>query len=258
MLVLLLLFCVALCGCEDGDLGYSLNIGNAIDVFANYGDLSQVTQVVSADYEGEDARDASVPFSEKNLRVFLNVKSSFKYGDREGITGMEVLLCETFEDLLNVYFQNFKIEGTDKPWKAFMGDWIPDEIMRTFGIEYDANPENCCYVLVKLTKKHKTVEVKENLRGAVVKDYVAMAVNELNVSDASEVRRFMKSYGTHYIESYITGNSIYQVFKYKRGGYNMLRAYIRVRNLRPWIPDNLRFYFSSYYLKQVGDIRVSY
>ncbi|KAJ0172629.1 hypothetical protein K1T71_011768 [Dendrolimus kikuchii] len=249
----IVLFC-GLCNSEDGDLGYGLNIGNAIDVFANYGDLSQVTQVVSSDYEGEESKESIVPFSEKNIRVFVNVTSRITRG--EGITDMDVLLCETFEDLLNVYFRNFEIEGTDKPWKAFMGDWIKDEIMRTFGIEYDLKPDNCCYVLVKLTKKHRTVQL-DGLRGVGVKDYVKRAIDALNISDSSEVRRFMKSYGTHYIDSYVTGNFIYQVFKYKRTGYNMLKAYIRARTYRPSIPDNLRFYFSSYFLKQVGEIRIA-
>lgn len=42
-----------------------------------------------------------------------------------------------------------------------MGDWVIDEIMRTFGIEFDAKPDNCCYVLVKLVKSHKTVELDD-------------------------------------------------------------------------------------------------
>lgn len=90
-----------------------------------------------------------------------------------------------------------------------MGDWIHDEIMRTFGIEYDPKPD-CCYVLVKLTKVHKTVELG-NLDGVAVKDYVQRAIEDLNVTDTAEVRKFMKSYGTHYIDSYVTGNIIYQV-----------------------------------------------
>lgn len=90
-----------------------------------------------------------------------------------------------------------------------MGDWIHDEIMRTFGIEYDPKPD-CCFALVKLTKAHTTVAL-DDLQGVAVKDYVMRAIEDLNVSDTSEVRRFMKSYGTHYIDSYETGNIIYQV-----------------------------------------------
>lgn len=48
-----------------------------------------------------------------------------------------------------------------------------------------------------------------------------------------------------------------QVFKYKRRGFDMLRTYIGMRNSGRATPNNLRFYFSSYFLKQVGDIRVS-
>lgn len=254
LLFFVVLFCSVACDSEEDDLGYSLTIGNSIDVFANYGDLSQVTQVVSADYEGYDSREMIVPFNERNIRVFVNATSQATFSD--GITDMDVLLCETFEDLLNAYFRSFRIQGTDKPWKAFMGDWIHDEIMRTFGIEYDTKPDNCCFVLVKLTKRRKTEQLND-LNQVAVKDYVLRAVEDLNASSTAEVRRFMRSYGTHYIDSYVTGNFIYQVFKYKRTGFNLLRSYIRLRNSRKAKTDNLRFYFSSYFLKQVGDIRIA-
>lgn len=77
----------------------------------SYGDLSQVTQVISADYEGEDDTDPIIPFSEKNIRVFVNATSKKTKGDADGITNMELLLCETFEELLDAYFKNFNIEG---------------------------------------------------------------------------------------------------------------------------------------------------
>ncbi|XP_068623172.1 torso-like protein [Battus philenor] len=249
----LIFLCSGLCQSEETDLGYGLNIGNAIDVFANYGDLSQVTQVVSADYD-DDIPMHIEPFREKNIRLFLNVSSRQISGDT--MIDINILLCETFDDLLATYFENFRIEGTDKPWKAFLGDWIPDEIMRAFGIEYDPKPDNCCYVLVKLKKVHRSVQL-DSLKNASVRNYVKRAVDKLNISDTSEVRKFMKSYGTHYIDSYVTGNFIYQVFKYKRTGYNILRAYIRHRDTRHASSDNLRFYFSSYFLKQVGEIRIA-
>ncbi|KAL0879498.1 hypothetical protein ABMA27_003242 [Loxostege sticticalis] len=253
LLLYVVLICCGVCNSEEGDVGYDLNIGNTIDVFANYGDLSQVTQVVSADYE-DDGQEPIVPFSEKNLRVFANASSRSVVGG--SMSNMEIQMCDTFEDLLNTYFSNFKIEGTDRPWKAFMGDWVVDEILRTMGIMYDGKLENCCYVLVKWKKPHTSAQLDE-LTDVAVKDHVSRAINALNASDASEVRRFMKSYGTHYIDSYVTGNFIYQVFKYKRSGYNLLRAYIKVRNAQTNNSDNLRFYFASYFLKQVGDIRVA-
>lgn len=65
--------------------------------------------MVSADYEGYDSREEIVPFNERNIRVFLGVTS--RENTREGITDMDVLLCETFDDLLDAYFRNFRIQG---------------------------------------------------------------------------------------------------------------------------------------------------
>ncbi|XP_059061118.1 torso-like protein [Achroia grisella] len=248
---LFLIFSCDVCVSEKSDLGYGLNIGNAIDVFANYGDLSQVTQVVSADYEDEK-QEPTVPFSEKNIRVFTNATSS--EDNNEASSQMDILLCETFENLLDTYFSNFKIEGTDKPWKAFMGDWIFDEMLRTLGIIYDGKGDNCCYVLIKLTKIHKSVKL-DDLSQVTIKDYVETAIDELDFRDPIKVRKFMKSYGTHYIDSYVTGNFIYQVFKYKRNWFNILKA--KIRNARHTGSSNLRIYFSSIFLTQVGDIKIA-
>ncbi|CAH0397124.1 unnamed protein product [Chilo suppressalis] len=249
----LVLLCCSVCESEEGDVRYDLNIGNTIDVFANYGDLSQVTQVVSADYDDE-YQEPIVPFSEKNLRVFANASSHSVVGGT--MSKMNIQMCDTFDDLLNTYFANFKIEGTDKPWKAFMGDWVTDEILRTMGVIYNGWQDNCCYVLVKWTKPHTNAQL-DDLRDVAVKDHVGKAIEALNVSDTAAVRTFMRSYGTHYIESFLTGNFIYQVFKYKRSGYNLLRSYIKEKSSQQSSTDNLRFYFASYFLKEVGDIRVA-
>lgn len=69
---------------------------------------------------------------------------------------------------------------------------------------------NIINILFISGKQEKTVQL-DNLDGVTVKTYVTRAIDNLNVSDTSEVRKFMKSYGTHYIDSYITGNFIYQV-----------------------------------------------
>ncbi|XP_061717314.1 torso-like protein [Cydia pomonella] len=255
MFTVLFIIClrVAFSASDDSDLGYSLSIGNAINVFANYGDLSQVTQVISADYD-DDEDEFPEPFSEKNIKVFLNASSKETPG--EDRVEMNILLCETFDELLDGYFQNFQIEGTDKPWKAFMGDWIQDEIMRTLGIDVDLVRDNCCYVLLKLSKVHKTVKI-DSLDHVAVKSYVEKAMSAMNGSDVADIRKFMRSYGTHYIDSYVTGNFVYQVFKFKRYGYNMLRSYVRDRKHHTDNSDRLRSHFASNFLRQVGNIRIA-
>lgn len=68
-----------------------------------------MTQVISADYEDESLDDPIAPFSEKNIRIFVNTSS--KKTERNGITDIDVQLCETFDGLLDAYFKNFIIEG---------------------------------------------------------------------------------------------------------------------------------------------------
>ena len=62
---------------------------------------------MSADYE--DDTETVEPFREKNIKVFENVSSKESLGD--SMVDMNILLCESFEDLLTTYFQNFNIEG---------------------------------------------------------------------------------------------------------------------------------------------------
>jgi hypothetical protein len=40
---------------------------------------------------------------------------------------------------------------------------------------------------------------------------VAQEVEKVHVGDAASVMEFVRSFGSHYIESYVTGNSLYQV-----------------------------------------------
>lgn len=247
----------------DEELGFDLNIGNAINVFANYGDLCQVIRVISTEFDhdsDEDTTESSEKdtdtFAEKNLKVFKNatsyeVKISDSFDDM-----MDIVFCDTSEELFERYFEGFQIEGTNKSWKAFMGDWDTYEILKTFGI-YDISQDHCCYVLVKLAKTHETRQLAP-LINITLKDYIQRSVDELNANNTANIRQFMKEYGTHYIESYSKGNAIYQVFKYKRARYTSIKNDIRRRGRgKKWTEDTLRYYFSSFFLKQIGNIKVA-
>jgi torso-like protein len=42
-------------------------------------------------------------------------------------------------------------------------------------------------------------------------ELVQQEVEKVKVGDAASVNEFVRSYGSHYIASYVTGNSLYQV-----------------------------------------------
>ena len=44
-----------------------------------------------------------------------------------------------------------------------------------------------------------------------LEDFVAQEVEKVQVGDAASVTDFVRGFGSHYIASYVTGNSLYQV-----------------------------------------------
>lgn len=44
-----------------------------------------------------------------------------------------------------------------------------------------------------------------------LEDFVAEEVEKVQVDDAASVTDFVRSFGSHYIAAYVTGNSLYQV-----------------------------------------------
>jgi torso-like protein len=57
-------------------------------------------------------------------------------------------------------------------------------------------------VSAKLGPKDRKLEPEE---------LVQQEVEKVKVGDAASVNEFVRSYGSHYIASYVTGNSLYQV-----------------------------------------------
>jgi torso-like protein len=43
---------------------------------------------------------------------------------------------------------------------------------------------------------------------------VAREIDKIQIGDVTSVIRFIRKYGSHYIESYVTGNALYQVLKW--------------------------------------------
>jgi hypothetical protein len=44
-----------------------------------------------------------------------------------------------------------------------------------------------------------------------LEDFVTQEVDKVQVGDAASVIDFVRSFGSHYIASYVTGNALYQV-----------------------------------------------
>lgn len=130
----------------------------------------------------------------------------------EGDFHME--FCDNIHQLIQAYFRDFNFERLDKPWRAFTSSWAPETIARNLGINSSFVIKEHCYVLVRLSRFREIVKLDRIPNNINLADVVADEIDGIRVGDVDSVLLFIKKYGSHYIHSYVTGNSLYQVSFY--------------------------------------------
>lgn len=72
-----------------------------------------------------------------------------------------------------------------------------------------------CYVLIRVARHREiaTMPAIDKLlpEDILIEDAVKKQIDDIKVGDSSSVVEFIRSFGSHYITSFITGNSLYQV-----------------------------------------------
>lgn len=70
-----------------------------------------------------------------------------------------------------------------------------------------------CYVLVRVARHRETANLAAmDMESTDLHEPVAKQVASVSVGDSLSVIEFVRSFGSHYVTSYVTGNSLYQVF----------------------------------------------
>lgn len=62
-----------------------------------------------------------------------------------------------------------------------------------------------------LSRFRETAKLSDLPGNIGVEDVVYDAIQESTIGDTASIADFIRKYGSHYIASYITGNSLYQV-----------------------------------------------
>lgn len=184
-------------------------LGGAVNIFSRYGYLSISMQVVP-----RNDSDKWV-FREPTLDVFHNPvaapprpqgKSAAVF---EGDFHME--FCDNVRQLLQAYFRDFSFERLERPWKAFTGSWGKAAIARHLGINSSFITGDHCYVLVRVARFRESQKLSGPPDSLILDDTVTAEANNVTVGDTASVVRFIRNFGSHYIASFVTGNSLYQV-----------------------------------------------
>ncbi|XP_015602217.1 torso-like protein [Cephus cinctus] len=227
-------------------------LGGAVNVFSRYGYLSISMRVVP-----RNDTDTWI-FREPTLDVFRNPtaappRQQSKSAVFDGDFHME--FCDNIRQLLQAYFRDFTFEQLEKPWRAFTGSWSRSAIARHLGINASFITGEHCYVLVRVARFRESQKLREPVENLVLEEAVAREANNITVGDTVSVIQFIRNFGSHYIASYVTGNSLYQVFVYTPQVYMRIKERLKTRGVAELSSLELSNYFSPWYAEHMGAIQ---
>ncbi|TDG51958.1 hypothetical protein AWZ03_001628 [Drosophila navojoa] len=241
----------------SGSRESQLRIGKAINIFLRYGYLGISMRVIPLNESSESERWI---FKEPTRNIYKNMSElseSQEYtapGIFHGDFHME--FCENRRQLFQAYFRDFTIESLDKPWEAFTGGWFPDNAAKKLGINTSFIVGDYSYVLVRVVRFRETGKLNSEIPvNQPLESDVQARVQQVQVGNVSSAVRFMESFGTHYVNSYTTGNSLYQVFVYSRKNYKMIKERIKSKGLNGLSKLDLYNYFAPWFAEHLGQIR---
>lgn len=120
--------------------------------------------------------------------------------------------CDNRRQLYQAYFRDFTIERLDRPWEAFTGGWFPDNAAKKLGINTSFIQGDYSYVLVRVVRFRETGKFKAELPASLtLESDVKERIQNIIAGNVTTAVKFFENVGTHYINSYTTGNSLYQV-----------------------------------------------
>nr|AGL93953.1 torso-like protein [Oncopeltus fasciatus] len=232
----------------------NLDVGKSLNVFGRYAYFSISMKVV--------ARNDSIKpwvFREPLVDVFQNLSGSvscLKEPKSHIHAEFNLELCDNLDQLFQAYFREFVIEGMDESWRAFTSSWSVRTIAQNFGIDvrYVTSPRS--YILVRAFRKRKCKTLINPLEGttALPLTHVKALADKVTVGNKESVLKFIKTYGSHYIESYATGDSLYQVFVFHTPVFRRLKARLEPHGIDSFTKNDLNAIFSPWYAEQVGSV----
>ncbi|XP_043288057.1 torso-like protein isoform X1 [Venturia canescens] len=181
---------------------------------------------VKINYKNEEGKWL---FRQPSVKVFKDLFIQEQYAplDSHAIHdgGVSLEMCNSLEDLFRAHFRQFQFEGLEKPWQIFTNGWSDDDTAEYFGIPHRyLNNVNFCYLLVTIQKERDSKQLWGSIEDYKVDDSVATEVNNIDASCDVQTRNrissFLSDVGSHYIHSYTTGNTLYQVLVYPKSVYN--------------------------------------
>lgn len=198
-------------GTGPGGVSHPVVPGAVMHLFPRYGYLSLSMRVVPRnDTQNwiflEPSREVLEPSTYRvQQQTFLTTDNSLPLHNE-----FHIDLCEDLQQLVQAYFRRFVIDGLDRPWHAFAGGWRTPSLAKYFGIDPSFVKGDYRYMLVRVLMVRQAGRIDPFQNMTVLPSY-RDSVYSFRANDYTSSFKFFNDVGTHYISSFLTGNSIYQV-----------------------------------------------
>ncbi|KAL7726923.1 hypothetical protein ACLKA6_019140 [Drosophila palustris] len=241
----------------SGSRESQLRIGKAINIFLRYGYLGISMRVIPYNDSAESERWI---FKEPTRNIYMNM-SALAQSHEDTTPGIfhgdfHMEFCENRRQLFQAYFRDFTIDRLDKPWEAFTGGWFMDNAAKKLGINTSFIQGDYSYVLVRVVRFRETGKLNSEIPiNQPLEAEVGARIQQFQAGNLTSAVRFMEQFGTHYVNSYTTGNSLYQVFVYSRKNYKMIKDRVKSKGLNALSKLDLYNYFAPWFAEHLGQIR---
>lgn len=251
-------FLIVLSICLVFGLSQNLKLGWAINLFERFGYLHITMRVMPRN-------DTKWIFREPSVEIFKDIESMKKTdllseGNSVFHGNFNMFFCDDLHELFKIYFQEFSIERLDEPWEAFLENFSNETLAYNLGINVSYVSGDHCYVLVKITRVRDKISFLPEFEAlnASVNQAVLDKADTVKLGDMSSLWGFVKTFGSHYITSYATGNSMYQVIVYSQKIYKKLRDKIeKASGFQSLSNEEINFLFSPQFAEHMGNVLTS-
>ncbi|KAG8241928.1 hypothetical protein J6590_076047 [Homalodisca vitripennis] len=230
-----------------------VHVGGALNIFSHFGNLGAVIKV-------NPHNTASRFFDHESVDVFeevLETRSSPYTFENPKFNGhFRMQLCDNLEHLQQVYFRSYYIEGIEKPWKALAGGWTSAVLARHLGLNSTFVAGDYGYGLVRLSRVYELVRLTPHM-GLRLNNWTAERTELVIPGQVGSVLAFIQQSGSHYVNSYTTGNSLYQVYAFTPVVYKELKIEMHYYEVRKVRLGRVLSFFSPWRAEYVGLIRSS-
>lgn len=126
---------------------------------------------------------------------------------------LNITFCPDVECLFDVYFEGFQVDLADKPWKLLTTSRSQLFVSERFGIPDFAMGFGQKFVIMTFRRPVKRIKAFNNFTQIVeLKPIVADKFKCMSIGVESMVIDFITEHGSHYIDEYTVGDTVFQVY----------------------------------------------